>query len=146
MIRARVDLAGFERFKARYDESVDSAVGGAASIFQGEIRKSFQLTGPMPGVKKGVAGMNIPSEPCETPAVQYGWLRRNTVYTRVGRWVWNVVSPTGYSKFLEFGTTRMLPRPFMLPGIRSRSNQAKAFNAFSRILKLSLFKLAGGGK
>lgn len=148
MIRATTDLSGYEKFKARYVEAVDKAVGAAAASMQGDIRKSFQITGPMPGVEKGVAGHNVPSEPGETPAVQFGWMRKNLVYTRAAKWVWRVISASLYSAALEFGyaPNNLQERPFMRPGMNSTENRKRALNVFRRVLKRSLLSLAGGGK
>lgn len=148
MIRATTDLAGYEKFRARYVEAVDKAVGAAAASMQGDIRKSFQITGPLPGVKKGTSGQNVPSEPGETPAVQFGWLRKNLVYTRAAKWVWRVLSASRYSAALEFGyaPNNLQERPFMRPAMNSKANQKRALNVFRRVLKRSLLGLAGGGK
>lgn len=146
MIRATTDLSGYEKFKARYVEAVDKAVGAAAASMQGDIRKSYQTTGPLPGYEKGEPGHSVPSNPGEPPAKQWSNLMKSTLSIPVRTWVYRVVAGIRYAAFLEFGTSRMMARPFMTPGMNSKANQKRALNVFRRVLKRSLFSLAGGGK
>jgi HK97 gp10 family phage protein len=139
-------MDGYQAFMAKYAGAVDKAVGKAAVSMQGDIKRSYQITGPMPGIGPGVAGHNVPSNPGETPAVQTGQLRRSTVAMNISTARWGVFAQMFYSKMLEFGTSKMEPRPFMIPGMMSRANQKKALAAAVRGLRAGLKSIAGGKK
>ena len=44
-------------------------------------------------------------------------LLKNSIRAEGSGLAWRVVSPVGYSVFLEFGTTRMAAQPYMLPAL-----------------------------
>lgn len=72
-------------------------------------------------VKEAIGEGQPPSQPWEPPHVETGHLRRNIAWDipgplrrRIGTGVGNAQS-VGYALWLEFGTRKMLPRPFLRP-------------------------------
>ena len=146
MITSKVDFDGYQNFMAKYAGAIDKAVGAASNVMQTAIIKSYQRTGPLPGVKQGTAGQNIPSAPGEPPAIQFGLLRNSTLSMPITEMVWGVYAGTNYAKPLEFGTTKMASRPFMLPAMNSKQNQRRALNGAVKILRVQLMNIAKGAK
>lgn len=70
-----------------------------------------------------------PSRPGEPPRKRTGWLQRNVNYEldrkrlagRIG-----IATNAKYGAFLELGTRRMQPRPFLLSTIRANMDAARA--------------------
>lgn len=58
------------------------------------------------------------SAPGEAPAVDTGFLKNSIVAQKEGRLRWIVLVGAVYGIWLEYGTTHMAARPFMLPAFR----------------------------
>ena len=56
MIKANVDLGGYERFMAEYPNAVDGAVNAFANDYANFVKKSYQNTPPIGKVEKGQKG------------------------------------------------------------------------------------------
>lgn len=86
-----------------------------AVTMQRDIKQSFKGYGVNPET-----GERNPSPPGEVPAVQTGHLRRS-IAQEVERRLWNVAARIGtnvrYGRYLEFGTPKMAPRPWLRPAI-----------------------------
>lgn len=82
------------------------------------------------------------SKPFGPPNVDTGHLKRNVWYNRVegDQWVRSVgtgignAQSVGYAVFLEFGTRKMLPRPFMRPALAANKKRIREIIA-SRVTK-----------
>lgn len=61
---------------------------------------------------------HIPSRPGEPPKADTRQLDTNIIVQRTGEFTAQVVSRAPYSAPLEFGTSKMLERPFMRPAAR----------------------------
>ena len=92
-------------------------VKGGGQLIRGEAIKSIQT-----GAKSGVVyQMYNPrrehraSAPGQAPASDTGNLVSKIVVRQKGANVTNVESNANYSAFLEYGTSKMQARPFMLP-------------------------------
>ena len=104
------------------------AVAKAAFLLKSDIQRSFTRTGYAKGKRGGMlhAGpgvrLRVPSRPGQPPAVQIGNLRRS-ITVDVGRDFDGNVARVGpgreapYGKFLEFGTRKIKPRPFLRPAL-----------------------------
>ncbi len=82
----------------------------AALLLEREVKTSMSTGG---GSEK------TPSAPGAVPHVQTGNLRASISSAQLNKDTF-VVGPTksaAYGKFLEFGTSRMAPRPFMFPAL-----------------------------
>lgn len=67
---------------------------------------------------------HIPSRPGEPPNADTHWLDRNIdVRVNPSRLSVSVISLAVYSAALEFGTSRMIERPFMGPALRRNRNR-----------------------
>jgi len=97
-----------------------------ALVVENDIRDSFGDSGQTPAGFRGSGKKwreSNRSQPWEPPHVQTGHLKRSIghdkpaeLMRRVGSGVGNKES-VGYGVYLEFGTSRMLPRPWLRPAI-----------------------------
>ena len=92
-------------------------VKGGGQLIRGEAIKSIQT-----GAKSGVVyQMYNPrrehraSAPGQAPASDTGNLVSKIIVKQKTKNITNVESNADYSAFLEYGTSKMEPRPFMLP-------------------------------
>ena len=92
-------------------------VKGGGQLIRGEAIKSIQS-----GAKSGVLyQMYNPrrehraSAPGQAPASDTGNLVSKIIVKQKSKNITNVESNADYSAFLEYGTSKMDPRPFMLP-------------------------------
>ena len=92
-------------------------VKGGAQLIRGEAIKSIQG-----GAKSGIVyekynprRTHRSSAPGQAPASDTGNLVSKITVRQEGKNKTNVESNADYSAFLEYGTSKMEPRPFMLP-------------------------------
>ena len=92
-------------------------VKGGGQLIRGEAIKSIQT-----GAKSGVMyQMYNPrrehraSAPGQAPASDTGNLVSKIIVKQKSKNITNVESNADYSAYLEYGTSKMQPRPFMLP-------------------------------
>ena len=109
---------------------------GGAQLIRGEAIKSIQ-TGPKSGrvyQKYNPRRTHTASAPGEAPASDTGNLVSQIMVRQETRDNVLVESNALYSSFLEFGTSKMLPRPFLFPATeRSRPKIVQA--VFNRVVK-----------
>ena len=91
--------------------------------------------GPKSGIqyprRKGGTKMHTASAPGEAPATDTGFLRSNIVAEVEKTTLTAIVeSRAKYSKFLEFGTRNMKPRPLMFPALEE--NKPKIRRLFAK--------------
>ena len=111
-------------------------VKGGAQLIRGEAIKSIQS-----GAKSGIVyekynprRTHRASAPGEAPASDTGNLVSKIIIRQDGKDKTNVESNAHYSSYLEYGTSKMEPRPFMFPAfekIRKPIEQA----VFKRVVK-----------
>ena len=92
-------------------------VKGGAQLIRGEAIKSIQ-TGAKSGIvyeKYNPRRTHRASAPGQPPASDTGNLVSKITIRQDGKDKTNVESNADYSAFLEYGTSKMEPRPFMLP-------------------------------
>ena len=110
-------------------------IAGGAQLIRGEAIKSIQ-TGPKTGriyEKYNPRRTHSASAPGQAPASDTGNLVRNIAVKMESRDQVAVVSSAPYSQFLEFGTSKMLPRPFLFPATQ-RSKKKIAMAIFNRVV------------
>lgn len=110
-------INGLERYKKRMRQQVTDGMHSAALIVQNEARK-LVIKGPKTGktyLKRGGKILHRASAPGEPPASDTGTLVRNIIVVpdRANDLI-RVIANTNYSLYLEQGTRRMKPRPFMI--------------------------------
>jgi HK97 gp10 family phage protein len=92
-------------------------VKGGGQFIRGEAIKSIQA-----GAKSGIVyekynprRSHRASAPGQAPASDTGNLVSKIIVKQKSKNITNVESNADYSAFLEYGTSKMEPRPFMLP-------------------------------
>lgn len=103
---------------ARTKSLTDKALYAAGSLIQVEAQISI-TTGAIQG-----AG-HIPSAPYDPPNANTGELHNNIFTVPVGRGRVNVEAIAPHAKYMEFGTSRVIERPFMNPASQKKSPEAK---------------------
>tara|TARA_R110002073_G_C8995322_1_gene538397 strand:+ start:54 stop:503 length:450 start_codon:yes stop_codon:yes gene_type:complete len=110
-------LSQLENLDKQLEPDFQEIVKGGAQLIRGEAIKSIQT-----GAKSGVVyQMYNPrrehraSAPGQAPASDTGNLVSKIIVKQKTRNITNVESNANYSAFLEYGTSKMQPRPFMLP-------------------------------
>ena len=129
-------LKKFGKLKDELKEPFREVVKGGAQLIRGEAIKSIQ-TGAKSGIvyeKYNPRRTHKSSAPGQPPASDTGNLVRNIRVKQKDKDNVEVQSNAPYSAFLEFGTSKMLPRPFLFPAFeKSRSKILQA--TFNRIKK-----------
>lgn len=109
-----------------------------AMLQGGELVRKYAQQSIASGSKSGRA--HIPSAPGQPPNRDTGELDRNIVVVGDRRNMRvRVVSRSRKSDWLEFGTRKMLPRPFMRPALRANRAEVTRLitNAVRRAIRMS---------
>jgi HK97 gp10 family phage protein len=146
--RAEVVLTGeadlikeLKRLNLMTDRAVTQAVQIAAQAIRGNAQKSIQ-SGPKTGrvyEKYKPSRTHQASAPGQAPATDTGILWNSIVANISGKTA-EVIANAEYAAPLEFGTSRIQPRPFMIPAME------KERPAFNRRLSKILQKAQEAGK
>ena len=131
-----VALKKFDTLKKDLETPFREVIAGGAQLIRGQAIRSIQ-TGPKSGriyEKYNPRRTHRASAPGQAPASDTGNLVRNIVVKQENPDLVKVESNATYSSFLEFGTSKMLARPFLFPATeRSRKKIAQA--VFNRVVK-----------
>ena len=118
------------------EPDVQEIVKGGAQLIRGEAIKSIQS-----GAKSGIVyekynprRTHRASAPGEAPASDTGNLVSKIIVRQDGKDKTNVESNAHYSAYLEYGTSKMEPRPFMFPAFE-KSRQPIEQAVFKRVVK-----------
>ena len=103
------------------------------------LRTAYAIQADAQTSMKGGGTPHEPSAPGEPPHVDTGFLKSSILAGRMGATNAEVSVGAEYGIFLEYGTTKMAARPFLLPAVRR--HEAEFVEACKRMLA-SL----GGGK
>jgi HK97 gp10 family phage protein len=129
-------LKSLKALEKDLQEPFREVIKGGAQLIRGEAIKSIQ-TGPKSGrtyEKYNPRRTHKASAPGQPPASDTGNLVRNIMVRQVDIDNVKVESNATYSSFLEFGTSKMLARPFLFPATeRSRPKITQA--VFNRVVK-----------
>ena len=129
-------LKSFRTISKDMKPELQEVIKGGAQLIRGEAVKSIQ-TGPKSGrvyQRYNPTRTHKASAPGEAPASDTGNLVRNIKVKQKDQDTVEVESNAPYSAFLEFGTSKMLARPFLFPAFeKSKSKITQA--VFSRIKK-----------
>jgi HK97 gp10 family phage protein len=97
-VEVNVDVEGFEEFRAAV-ERFDSGL-------QGNVQRQLESWAES---VKALAKQLVP--------VRTGHLR-DSIYVKIGDWVAEIGSEAAYALFVEFGTRRMMARPYLFPAFQ----------------------------
>jgi len=129
-------LSALKNLQNNLEEPFREVIQGGAQLIRGEAIKSIQ-SGPKSGrvyEKYNPRRTHKASAPGEAPASDTGNLVRNIRVKQKTKDIVEVESNAPYSQFLEFGTSKMLARPFLFPAFeKSRSKILQV--TFNRIKK-----------
>lgn len=107
----------FSNARAAAIATLERAVAVKAQELRTEVVE--QLTQPGRGQRYG---RHIASAPGDSPAVDGGRLWQSIVALKVDQFRWRVGTNVEYALYLEFGTRRMAPRPFLRPAAEKVRN------------------------
>ena len=129
-------LSQLENLDKQLEPEFQEIVKGGAQLIRGEAIKSIQT-----GAKSGVMyQMYNPrrehraSAPGQAPASDTGNLVSKIIVKQKTRNITNVESNANYSAFLEYGTSKMEARPFMLPAFE-KSKKPILDATFRRVVR-----------
>ena len=129
-------MASLKNLEQDLEKPFREVIVGGAQLIRGEAIKSIQ-SGPKSGriyEKYNPRRTHRASAPGQAPASDTGNLVRNIVVKQENPDLVKVESNALYSSFLEFGTSKMLARPFLFPATeRSRPKIVQA--VFNRVVK-----------
>tara|TARA_R100000654_G_scaffold16800_4_gene35211 strand:- start:759 stop:1208 length:450 start_codon:yes stop_codon:yes gene_type:complete len=117
-------------------------IQGGAQLIRGEAVKSIQ-SGPKSGKiyqRYNPTRTHKASAPGEAPASDTGNLVRNIRVKQKSQDIVTVESGAHYSKFLEYGTSKMQARPFLFPAFKM--SQGKIMMATFNRVKAFIQKVA----
>tara|TARA_Y100001937_G_C6914520_1_gene238931 strand:+ start:101 stop:550 length:450 start_codon:yes stop_codon:yes gene_type:complete len=126
----------FKKLEQNLEQPFREVILGGAQLIRGEAIKSIQ-TGPKSGrvyQKYNPRRTHTASAPGQPPASDTGNLVSQIMVRQQTKDNVLVESNALYSSFLEFGTSKMLARPFLFPATeRSRPKITQA--VFNRVVK-----------
>ena len=126
-----------EKVKEDLDQDMKEILLGGGQLIRGEAVRSIQQ-GSKSGKtykKYNPTRTHKASAPGEAPASDTGFLVSN-IRVKEQKDVVVVSSEASYSKFLEFGTSKMLARPFLFPAFEK--SKPKIAEVIFRKIKQSL--------
>jgi len=109
--------AALRAYGAKAEKHVGDAVNATGLELRGDIVKAYQR-GPASGVtyeKYNPRRTHTASAPGEAPATDTGRLASSVDFKREGPMSATVGSQVAYAAMLEFGTSRIAPRPAWVP-------------------------------
>lgn len=121
---------------------IHAGLRAAAVTVADRAIRSIKARPAAPGDKVGRGGGRV-SRPGETPTTQIGQLRNRIFYTEPEDLEAYVGTDVDYGRYLEFGTTKMEPRPWL-----RRSLGEVRFTAIARAIRAAKAEFArqfGGG-
>lgn len=119
-----VKITGQKAFSAKlrrlHDRGKDGEIGSA--LFAGGERIADYAKGSiMAGAVSGK--YHVPSKPGEPPSNNTQHLHDNIETVQVKTLIVEVSSNASYSAYLENGSSKMQPRPFMGPAVRAKRDE-----------------------
>ena len=129
-------MGQLKQLNKQLEPDFQEIVKGGGQLIRGEAVKSIQQ-----GSKSGVVyekynprRSHRASAPGEAPASDTGNLVSKIIVKQKTKNITNVESNANYSAFLEYGTSKMQPRPFMLPAFE-KSKKPIVEATFKRVVK-----------
>ena len=132
----KLALSQLDRLAKDMELPFQEVVKGGGQLIRGEAIKSIQ-TGAKSGVmyqKYNPRREHRASAPGQSPASDTGNLVSKIIVKQKSRNRVNVESNANYSAYLEYGTSKMQPRPFMLPAFE-KSKKPIINAVFKRVVR-----------
>ena len=129
-------MAQLQNLSKDIEPDFQEVVKGGAQVIRGEAIKSIQ-TGAKSGIvyeKYNPRRTHRASAPGQAPASDTGNLVSKIMVQQKDKNHVEVQSNADYSAFLEYGTSKMEPRPFMLPAFE-KSKKPIINAVFNRVKK-----------
>ena len=129
-------LSQLNRLDKDLETPFQEIVKGGGQLIRAEAIKSIQ-TGAKTGIvyqKYNPRRQHRASAPGQAPASDTGNLVSKITIRQDGKDKTNVESNAHYSAYLEYGTSKMEPRPFMFPAFE-KSRQPIEQAVFKRVVK-----------
>lgn len=121
-------LEALKKAETQLEQPIKDSLLGGGQLIRSEAVKSIQQGSKTGKIyeKYNPRRTHRASAPGEAPASDTGNLVRNIIVKNTDDTV-SVESNANYSKFLEYGTSKMLPRPFLFPAYeKSREKIVKS--------------------
>lgn len=118
-------LKAFKSLSKDMKPDLQEVIKGGAQLIRSEAVKSIQ-TGPKSGKTYELYNprrTHIASAPGEAPASDTGNLVNQIRVNLKSQDIVTVESRASYSKFLEYGTSKMQARPFLFPAYKMSQNK-----------------------
>jgi len=118
-------LKSFKTISRDMKPDLQEVIKGGGKLIRGEAVKSIQ-TGPKSGktyTRYNPTRTHIASAPGEAPASDTGNLVSQIRVNQKSQDIVTVESRAKYSKFLEYGTSKMQARPFLFPAFKMSQNK-----------------------
>ena len=118
-------IKAFRTLSKDMKPDLQEVIKGGAQLIRGEAVKSIQ-TGPKSGkvyTRYNPTRTHIASAPGEAPASDTGNLVSQIRVNQKSQDIVTVESRASYSKFLEYGTSKMQARPFLFPAYKMSQNK-----------------------
>lgn len=113
-LKIEVDVSGLERLVKEEPQRVDRWLRGVAEQMAGDIKLRFN-TGPAGRTYKRGKRLHVASSPGYSPNSDTGALKASIRKTPAGRLKYHIGASGRYAQYLEQGTTKMQPRPYIGP-------------------------------
>ena len=136
---AQKAIEALDKVKEDLEKEMQDVLLGGGQLIRTEAIRSIQQ-GSKSGKtykKYNPTRIHKASAPGEAPASDTGFLVSN-IRVKAQKDFVEVRSEASYSKFLEYGTSKMLPRPFMFPA--SEKSKPKIAEVLFQKIKQSLEK------
>ena len=130
-------LKSFKKLEKDLEPDFQEIIKGSAQLIRGEAIKSIQ-TGAKTGIvyqKYNPRRQHRASAPGQAPASDTGNLVSKIIVKQKTKNITQVESGADYSKYLEYGTSKMEPRPFLFPAFeKSRKPIVEA--TFKKVVRV----------
>ena len=131
MVRIRINARRSKKYAKVDNNYLGDArriVGQATDLVRNDVLRSLQ-SGSKRGItyiKSSPSRVHVASAPGEAPATDTGFLASNVYKEVENKGLTGIVeSRAPYSSDLEFGTTKIAPRPFMQPALEENRNKIR---------------------
>lgn len=135
------ELKGSDRFYRRLKEYEGDTINGVSEVVAATAMNVVSVIGQsMHDAKSGriykltqpTRRVHRASAPGEAPAVDFGTLSQSIQAMMINTYTWNVGTVLPYGRYLEYGTMRIAPRPWLAPAIEANRDN------FNRLLSAAL--------